>query len=111
MDDKRARNSAAQKKCYAANPEKYKALATAWKAKNRADSNAIQAKWVEKNREHVYESQRLRRVELKDSEVASMLHMRVGDCTKELIQIKREQVLLFRAIKNLNKTLKEQNGN
>ena len=107
MDDKRARNSAAQKKCYAANPEKYKALATAWKAKNRADSNAIQAKWVEKNREHVYESQRLRRVELKDSEVASMLHMRVGDCTKELIQMKREQVLLLRAIKNLNKTLKD----
>ncbi len=47
-----------------------------------------------------------------DCYVASLLGVLAGDCQPELIETKREQMLLKRALQELNKTLKEiKNGN
>ncbi len=46
-----------------------------------------------------------------DCYVADLLGTRVKDCPPGLIETKREQMLLKHALRELNKTLKEQNGN
>lgn len=46
---------------------------------------------------------------LPDALVAKHLHMRVADCTPELIELKREQILTRRITKQLTTLIKEQN--
>ena len=49
--------------------------------------------------------------ELTDCYVAGELGLNLSNCPPELIQMKRERILMHRALRELNKTLKEQNGN
>lgn len=80
----------------AANPEKVKAL---------------QSKYVGKYTEKQADGNKLRRSALSDGYVASKLFVPLVDCTPDLIEMKREQLLMHRALRELNKILKEQNGN
>ncbi len=45
------------------------------------------------------------------SYVAHLIGLPVSEVSPELVEIKREQILIKRAIRELNKTLKELNGN
>ena len=111
---------------YASNRDAYLASKIVWREKNkekererhrlRRSENLISCRektneWVRNNPEKAHESRKRIALNLTDAYVACKLEMKVADCPPELLMMKREQILLKRALCELNKTLKEQNGN
>ena len=81
-----------------------------WERAYRRDFNKGGSKYTEelgaRKREQSMRAGRKSVRELSDSKVRSILHLTKAEATPELIEAKREQVLLVRAIKELKKEIK-----
>jgi hypothetical protein len=67
--------------------------------------------WKKENNSLVKEQKRRARELLSNSYVAKLLRRKVSECSEELIEMKRQQLLVARQVKQLNKLLKEtENG-
>ena len=102
-----------QRKWEMENPEK----AAKWRNNNKPYVLEKAIKWASENREKVRKRSRLQTSLLSDEHIKKLLTsnnsgISFDQCTPELIAMKREQLLLTRALRELNKTLKEiENGN
>ena len=106
----------AQKKAWrVANLEKVNARERELRKENREKISAQRMEShkanPEKRRKYVAASSKKAAANLADSYVKRELRMPSSQCTPELIEMKREQLLMHRALRELNKTLKEKNGN
>ena len=101
-------NAAAAAK-YAANPDKAKAKSAAYRAANPEKIRESQLMYLGRYAKKQGEGNKLRRRELSDGYVASKLFIHLSDCPPELLMMKRDQILLKRALLELNKTLKDLN--
>lgn len=111
----------AQRKCKAANPDRYKEIERKSKEKNREKAaetqsayrkanaeriKAVNKKWAAENADKVKDYVRNGRRDLADYYVRKTL----GDVevTPEIIEVKRQQLLVHRELRKFQKLLKEQ---
>ena len=93
------------------NPERRTEKDKMWHSKNRHKSNTHKYQWMKKNKDKWHAAQAINNKkqidELRDAYVASQLGMRVKDAPPSLIELKRQQLLIHRATKQLIETIKE----
>lgn len=107
---------------YAADPEKHQGISSRWKDENRAHVNAYSrqyrvehllvvsarlAEWRAANPDASRRYARTGRNRLSDSYVAKALVARRADVPHELIDLKREQLTIYRISKQIKSQLKE----
>lgn len=97
------------KKCEAAyrakHREKLNAKAAKWRADNRERERAWCKKWRDSRPDKQKEIGTKRTSNLTASYIATSLKMKVSNLTPELIELKREQLLMRRATKQLTKEI------
>lgn len=96
-----------------ANPEKAKASYTAWRKANPEEAREPYDAWRKANPEKANEASRKGYIKARDTLSASYIKMCLGLSAppQELIDLKRDQLLTYRATKELQQTIKEiQNG-
>lgn len=94
-----------------------------WRDKNRQEANKKRAlyrlehlaielerrrKWILENREKVNKGSKRQRANITDGYAAAKLGLPLSECPPELIELKREQLLVHRMTKQLTNLLKEQ---
>lgn len=93
------------------NRDKINSRKRAWNAKNKDKVVATQTAWREANRTFYLERakaiQKRSIVELSDAYVRAKLRMKKEDAPDELVEAKRQQLLINRALKQLSETIKE----
>ena len=93
---RRVKRKAYYKEYYQANKGKMTNYAKEYRVKN-----------IEKCKEYMLSS----RSKMSVFYVAALLHLRISECSLDLIEMKRQQLIVSRQIKSLNKLLKEtENG-
>lgn len=105
------RLKAASAKWRKENLEKARGYAAKWRKENRERVNAYAAKWDAKNPEKVKAMsanwRKKGRDVLSDSYVSNSLGIALKNCPQQLIELKREQLMLHRVTKQLITTIKE----
>lgn len=97
----------AKKKLYEqATREKISAKKKEWRKKTR---NARKT-YLEVNKEKISARLKAQVEELKPYYVADLLGIKLSECPPALIEMKRQQILIYRSIKQLNNKLEKQNG-
>lgn len=89
----------------AANPEKVKELVAAWRAANLEKINKKDDAWRAANPEKVKKKNALRVATAPDSYIKCLLQL--PDPPQELIEMKREQLKMHRATKELQQILQD----
>lgn len=93
---RRLKRKAYYKEYYQANKEKFINYSKEYRVKN-----------IEKWSEYMRSS----RSKMSVFYVAALLHLKISECSEELIEMKRQQLIVARQIRSLNKLLKEtENG-
>jgi len=82
-----------------------------WGEANPEKHRECKKKWAEENPEKVKEKDRIRVEKLSDSYIAVRLGLPVGAVTKELFEMKREQLTLYRMAKEIRRTIKQGESN
>ncbi len=91
----------------AANQEKVKAASTAYRAANQEKLRANSASWRAANPEKVKANNAAQVEALSDGYIADRLGLPLATIPQELVNLKREQLKMRRATKQLTKTIKE----
>lgn len=107
QDSNREKINARNRAFHKANRDKIKACREANLEKYLAREKASR----EANREKRLADEKARRESLADGYVADRLRIPIAECPPELIEMKRQQLLIHRSIKQLNQKLEKQNGN
>ena len=100
---KRALNQA----YYAANREKFFAKNQAYRESNREKKRDLNREYYLTNRELLLHKLRQKREQLDARYVAKTLCITVSKCPEKLIEIKREQLMIYRSVGQLIQTIKE----
>lgn len=90
-----------------ANPEKVKATNAARYAANPEKEKFRSSLWKRENAKKHQESNRKSRANLATWHVVAMLRSNIRDTPQELIELKREQLKMYHATKQLQQALKE----
>ena len=90
-----------------ANKERLKALKKVWYAENQEKVKASGTAYRAANQEKIKSAGVAYRKSLSDAYISQKLHLPVAVVPKELIKLKREQIKMYRATKQLTKTIKE----
>jgi len=80
---------------------------SAWRKKNRGKMNAENSLYHKRHPEKQKERNAKNIIEVSRKYVARILKIRTCEMPEELYELKREQILLFRARQSLNKTIRE----
>lgn len=96
---------------YAANPEKDKARSAAWRVANPEKAKACSKSWRIANPEKAKANDKLTNKSnmerISDCYIARVVKLPVATLPQELINMKREQLKMYRATKQLIQTIKE----
>jgi hypothetical protein len=87
------------KKYYEKNKDRLRECKKKWLDKNQEHHKEYNKKWHEKNKEKTRESKKEHIKYLSDWYVADKLKIPVKECTKELIEMSRKKIILFRTVK------------
>lgn len=104
---KACRVSAAKQR-YLENSEKFKERSRRWATENPEKANARNARQYFKNPEKTKKRVNRHREHLAPHYVASLLRLAIAELTPELFELKREQILTTRALRELKKVINEQ---
>jgi len=89
------------------NPEKVKATIRKWREKNPEKVKAAARKWREENPENAKATARKHIEILSDCYVSKRIGALIKDLSPEIIELKREQLSMFRLNKELNATIQQ----
>lgn len=89
------------------NPDKARASIKKWREKNKEKILASKKKWNKKNIDKVIAEKAKSIAKLSDGYVASALGIRIQYLSTELIELKRQQILIHRSTKQLIQTINE----
>ena len=98
---------AADRKWHKENLEKVKAAVRKWHKENPEKVKAAARKWQEENPEKAKEADRKRRETLSDGYVSKRIGVPTKELSPEIIELKREQLSMFRLNKELNTTIQQ----
>ena len=93
-----------------------RARAKAWKQANRDRFREVNrpgkrsrnARYRKRNPDVAKRHAKTKNARLTDAVVANRLHLRVSDCDRELIELKREQLQLHRLLRDFKKVLEDE---
>jgi len=98
-----------QRDRYASSPEKVKASVKSWDAANKERRNSKRSALREANPEKVKAARSAQKsrdvINLSSYYVAGLMGLATGDCTPELIELKREQLRIHRLTKQLKQEI------
>lgn len=110
-EKEKEKNKVRSRQRYYSQLEKERERSRLFHASNKEKTAATSMAWRKSNAEKVISNRKKYTEKAGTALVAKLLGFKRDECPSDLVEIKREQLLLKRALRELNKTLKEQNGN
>ena len=106
-EENREKVNAKARKRREENPEKVRAAARKWHEENPEKARAAARKRYEENPEKVMARERRHIETLSDCYVSKRIGALIKDLSPEIIELKREQLSMFRLRKELNETIQQ----
>jgi hypothetical protein len=92
-----------------ANVEKNRILNKAWREANPEKARACEMAYLEKSREKRNAIKRKNAENITPLHVAKALRMKVSEVPPDLLELKREQIAMYRLVSKLNQAIDETN--